>query len=178
MWLFPFKTHYLKTAISREEIRQKMAELVYLSDADYKRTDHHKKYFYGTLSAEDFEFQTIAEENRLVPYCSGTFRGAGDEMYIFLNLKAFRVRRLYVLFLLFLALVLGFAVSEVVSYGTGVLRNPPFFLLLGVIIALSVYLGLRCRNFWRISRNSLDFFRGLLSAEPVNYPEIPIVFRL
>jgi hypothetical protein len=178
MWLFPFKTYYLATSFDRNQIYAALLNLTYLSDATYKKTDQVKKYFYGELSKEDFEFQSIADEKRLVPFVEGTIRGAGNEMYLFMNFKAFRMRRIYLIFFAFIAGCGGYALFDLLRFGTAVFQNPPFFLLLAVSLGLSIFLIIRCRNFWRVQKNSLDFFRGLLDAEIIAYRDVPVVFKL
>jgi hypothetical protein len=178
MWIYPFKTIYLKSSLSREEIKSKMLELVFLSDENYQRSDELKKFFYGTLSNEDFDFQSLDTDNRLTPYAAGYFRGADNEMYIFLHLKGFKSRRLFLVLFAAILIMTGIAITEIVKYGAGVFLNPPFEILLLMLLFLGIFTIRRGQKFKALAENSLRFFRGLLNAEVVRFKDVPIVFRL
>lgn len=178
MWLFPFKTYFLKSPVPRQEIVRIFEDLTFLSDAGYKKRGSEKKYFYGTVSNEDFEFETIAEEQRLTRYFSGFIQGAENEMYITLQVKAFRVRRIYLAFALFVLSCLFIVSLELYHTGLKALGNPPLVLLMAILTGLLAYWIVQCARFWKIQKNSLDFFRGLLQADLVKYKDIPIVFKL
>jgi hypothetical protein len=178
MWIFPFKNYFLQTSVDRARIHQKILELTFLSDAGYKKRDNTKKYFYGTVSQDLFSLQTINEEHRLVPFMEGEVKGVGDDIYLFLRLKAFKFRRLYVLIFLFAFVGAWMLAMEFLHSGISSFQNPPFLLLTLVILAVWFYLLRSCMVFWRIQKNTLDFFRGLLEAEAIDYKKVPIVFKL
>lgn len=178
IWLFPFKTYYLKCGANRETVHQRMLELTFLSDDGYKRTGEGKMFFFGTLGIEDFDVESISTDNRLVDYISGRLKGAGNDMYVILTLKAFKVRRIYLIFLILMLAMTGFAISEFLTWGMAVFRTPTFMLLSVVVLALMGYLIFECSKFWKKQKTSLDFFRGLFEADTVRYKDIPVVFRL
>lgn len=177
MWLFPFKNYYFKTELSRQQITQAVLDLTFLSDQGY-RTDGKRKYFYGELDPESFVLQSIRQEDKLVPYTEARMRGVEDDMYLFLTFKAFKFRRIYIILVAFLMLSIGLLVSDFMEYGKAVFYNPPFYLFLSIILGMSAYLIWRCYQFWRLTSNSINFYRGLFNADLVPYKSIPVVFKL
>lgn len=178
MWFFPFQSYNLKTNLNRFALERLLLDITYLSDENYKKTKNAKQYFYGSVSKEDFSLETIADEHRLVSYVSGTFKGADEDMFVVLHLKAFSFRRIYVVLLLFLILCLGFLVSQLWQYGPLVFKEPTSIIFIAMTIALFGYLFIKCLRFWKIVSNSLSFFKGLFQADLVSKNDIPVVFRL
>lgn len=177
MWLYPFKNYYLQTQMTREEISQNVLNFTFLSDMGYK-PDGNKKYFYGELDPEAFHLQTIEGEDRLVPFTEARMRGVEDEMYLFIVLKAFRYRRIYVVLMAFLLSSFGVFISDLVTFGTAVFYTPPVYLFLSIIVGISIFLLVKCYHFWSKQKNTLDFYRGMFQAELVDFKNVPFVFKL
>jgi hypothetical protein len=178
MWIFPFRNYYLKTSVNRAQIHQKILEHTFLSDAGYRKEGNSRKLFYGTASDELFSLQTINDNDRLVPYIEGEVKGVGHDIYLFLNFKAFRYRRIYVLIFLFGLAGLILLVSQLASGGLSSFQNAPFLLLSMVMLSVCGYIIWSCIVFWRIQKKTLNFFCELLEANPISYSEVHVVFKL
>ncbi|MBS3913302.1 MAG: hypothetical protein KG003_02295 [Bacteroidetes bacterium] len=178
MWLLPFKTYYLRSTLTRKEIEQRILQITFLSDQGYRKTDNSKKYFYGTNSDELFSLQTIIENVDLVPYADGEIKGVDDDTYIYLDLKAFKHQRIFLVLILFALGGLIFLSSQILEYKTAVFSNLPFTIAWIMILGIGGYIGFACNRFWKLVYPSLNFFEVLLDAETIKYSEIPIVFRI
>lgn len=176
MFLFPFQRYFLAASKSRQEILNSLLELTYLSDENFK-SDGKAKFFFGETDNESFALQTISSDDRLTDYAEGRLRGVDHEMYIFLTLKAFKYRRIYIVLLVFLSICLWLLGTDLYDNGLAVFNNPPFYLLAALVLGLTTFMVNKYIKFVRVKKNALLFFCGLFEATEVKKSQIPLVFR-
>jgi hypothetical protein len=176
MFLFPFQRYFLAATKTRKEILESILELTYLSDENFK-TDGKPKFFFGETDNESFALQTISAEDRLTDYAEGRIRGVEHEMYVFLTLKGFKHRRIYLVLLAFLSICLWLLGSDLFENGMAALSNPPFYLLAALVLGLTAFMVNKYIKFVRVKNNALLFFCGLFEATAIKKSEIPLVFR-
>lgn len=177
--LYPFSHVYLRTEMTREEVRDALTALTFLSDEGYKNDPSIKKTFYGSVSEDEFELKSIDKESKLVPDVLGRIVGVEREIYVSLSLRMIRYRRVYALVTLFWLVSFGFAVWDIASrWLSGMPFNLPQWIFLGLLMVIAGLLtGLA--NKFEVKRNySVDFFRGLLDADEVEEKDVPGVFRI
>lgn len=178
MQLYPFKTYYLKTTSSRKDLHDKILQLTFLSDEGFRRTSQSTQYFFGEVSEEEFYLETIDGKNRLVPYVRGHVRGIDTERYIFLSLRGMRHQRFYIVLLIFLALTLGLLLGDLFKFGIANGLLPSMWLALGIVLGISTYIVWLNKQFRKLEKNSLEFFRGMFDADVVPSESVPRVFKL
>ncbi|MEY4003446.1 MAG: hypothetical protein RIT07_1488, partial [Bacteroidota bacterium] len=59
MFLYPFKTIWLKTDVKRAVLSDLILQQTYLSDADYRKKDELTKFFYGLVNENEFVLENI-----------------------------------------------------------------------------------------------------------------------
>jgi hypothetical protein len=176
MFLFPFQRFFLAATKSRQEILNSLLELTYLSDENFK-SDGKPKFFFGETDIESFALQTISADNRLTDYAEGRLKGVDHEMYVFLTLKGFKHRRIYLVLLTFLAICLWLLGTDLYDNGLAAFNNPPFYLLAALVLGLTIFMVNKYIRFVRVKKNALLFFSGLFEATVIKKSQIPLVFR-
>src|SRR5690242_13237779 len=149
MWLYPFKHHYLRSELNRAQIQQKVLEFTFLSDEGYRRTDENPRYFFGTASDQEFSLQTIQNHKNLVPYVEGEIKGVENEIYLFLQLKAWRYRRVFLLLIIFVLICLVVFSNEIFNNGMAAFQSMTFMMLSFILGGCILYLLWVCFVFWR-----------------------------
>ncbi len=178
MMLFPFYSAILKTSLTRSQVSEAILENTFLSDEGYKRTDDKKKFFYGNTSPADFTLEILDSKGHLASFYNGTINGVENEIYVFLNIQAFRYRRIYAVLVIFIVTAFSKLTWDLYSYGINTLFQTTTFLFLGIIVFLVVYLFNIAKSFKKKLQSSIDFFRGMLEAETIDAKEVPIIFKL
>ena len=59
MILYPFKTQFLKTNLTRNQVSAQLIQETFLSDADYKKSNEQTISFFGEVSDQDFTLETV-----------------------------------------------------------------------------------------------------------------------
>lgn len=175
--LYPFKTIIFKTSLTRYEVRDRISSQTYLSDANFKRQDNLKKFFFGEVSEFDFSLQNISNEKRFVQYYKGEIKGVENEVYVFLTAKGLKHRRIYILLLILILLALGFIVNDGLNRGAQIFRDPGFLIGCGVMLLFLSFLTFRFLVFSKRIANTVLYFRGLLDADCVDRNAVPSIFR-
>ena len=65
MFLYPFKTIWLKAGNDRTDLAEKIRQQTYLSDAGYRKSDSNTKIFYGLVNENEFVLENIG--NKRIP---------------------------------------------------------------------------------------------------------------
>jgi hypothetical protein len=176
-FLYPFRTLWLKSSMSREEIEKTVKNHTVLSYARSAKRDG-KAFFFGEVSNEEFWLETIDNTGKLCPFIRCNIKGIDDETYLELELRGFRFARFYAAIVVVLLIMLIFSVKPFIDYGSGAFENPVFVLLPLFFLLLASGLFYFNRRFAQQINTTKDFFRGMLEAEVVSEQEIPLVFKL
>lgn len=177
MWIFPFKNIILKTNLTRQEVADAIEQNTFLSDAGYKRKDELKKFFYGTVSTQEFDLETIDPKAELAGFFEGSIKGVERDIYIFLSIRGFKFRRVFVLLYLFTLSCIGIIASDVAKKGLVAFYQTGTLLFIMITLLLWGYLLFAGYIFGQKARHSIDFFRGMLQADQVQRDAVPIIFR-
>lgn len=177
MLFYPFKSQFLKTALNRNEVAEKLVDQTFLSDAAFKRTNDQPRLFYGEVSSQDFTLETIAQNKGLVNFCTGEIRGSENEIYVLIQLGAWQHRRIFLLFLLLILACFAFLINHLVLFKALYPQTIPAWLLLMTLLALFVTLYIKARNFQRNVASTIGHFCTLWKAEAVSKNQIPLIFR-
>lgn len=175
--LYPFKTIVFKTSLSRFEVKDRITSQTYLSDADFKKKDSFKKFFFGEVSEFDFSLQNISNEKRFVQFYDGQIKGVENEVYVFITAKAMRYRRIYAALAILVLLAIGFIANDAFHRGARVLKDPGFVTGCLMLLVFIAFLITRFRIFNTRIANTIQYFRGLLEADCVEEHEVPSIFR-
>ena len=177
MLLYPFKTQFLKTNLTRIQVAEKLVQHTFLSDADYQKTDDQPKHFFGEVSEQDFTLETITQQKSLVNFCTGEIRGSDNEIYILLQLGAWQHRRIFLLFALLILACLTFLTNHLVLYKALYPQTLAAWLLLGTFIALLTTLLSKAKKFQNDAPQTVSYFADLLQAEPIEKNQVPLIFQ-
>jgi hypothetical protein len=177
MWLFPFHDTILKTNLDRFQVSKEIAFNTFLSDAGYKKSDGAQKFYFGTVSEDEFDLESIAGNQKLVNYCSGTIRGVENEIYIFCRFGAFRYRRIYIGMILFLLVAFSKLAFDFVKYGLQGMGQTFSILLFIIFCALLAFMVYSCSQFAKKRQASVDFFRGMTQSDVIQDADVPRIFR-
>ncbi|MFN4915251.1 MAG: hypothetical protein ACK5FT_08015 [Sphingomonadales bacterium] len=174
MFLYPFKTIWLKTGSGREDIAGSILQQTYLSDAGYKKSDNLTKFFYGLVNENEFVLENIG--NRRIPeFFEGDIVGVGDETYVKLRMGALKHVRIYILYWLLLIAGMFFLIRAMFGLDT---VDIPIQSIFGVVMLfLAGYGYYFTRQFHQKVQSGIDFFRGLLQAEVISGDEVPPIFK-
>jgi len=174
MFLYPFKTIWLKTHTERSVIADRIIQQTYLSDVGYKKIDRFTKYFYGLANENEFVLENIGNK-RIPAFYEGDILGVGEETYVKIRIGALKHIRIYILFWLLLSMGLFFWIRGLLGLDT--VDSGIMYVFTGILMAL---LGYGCFFTWQFQRkltSGIDFFRGLLSADRVNGNDVPAIFK-
>lgn len=177
MLFYPFKSQFLKTALNRNEVAEKLVDQTFLSDAAFKRTNDQPRLFYGEVSSQDFTLETIAQNKGLVNFCTGEIRGSENEIYVLIQLGAWQHRRIFLLFLLLILACFAFLINHLVLFKSIYPQTIPAWLLLMTLVALFTTLYTKARSFQRSKASTIAHFCTLWKAEPVTKNQVPLIFR-
>jgi hypothetical protein len=177
MFLYPFKTQFLKTELNRNQVADILTTQTFLSDANFKKTDSNPRAFYGEISNQDFTLETIEDKQRLVNFCTGEIRGSENEVYILLQLGAWQHRRIFLLFLILILSCTVLLAKHLWLFQSFYPQNFAAWLLLLTNIALFIALYVKAKNFHARLKSTIDFFSQLWLAKTINPTEVPHLFR-
>lgn len=173
MFLYPFKTIWLKTDVKRAVLSDLILQQTYLSDADYRKKDELTKFFYGLVNENEFVLENI-KNTRLPGFVEGDILGVDDETYVKIRLGAFRHIRIYMLYVLIVLAGLFFWTRA--AMGIDIVDSTVFLTFSGVMFALLAYCFHFLFQFSRKARAGEDFFRGLLQGEVIGKNSVPSIF--
>ncbi|MEK0420472.1 MAG: hypothetical protein RLZZ161_323 [Bacteroidota bacterium] len=174
MFLYPFKTIWLKTTADRAVIADKIIQQTYLSDAGYRKTDNLTKFFYGLANENEFVLENIGNK-RIPSFYEGDILGVGEETYVKVRMGAIKHIRIYILYLLLLATGLVFWLRGML--GMDLVDNQIMLVFSSILLLLLGYGYYFIRQFQRKLTSGIDFFRGLLSADNITADEVPAIFK-
>jgi len=177
MFLYPFKTQFLKTELNRNQVADILTTQTFLSDANFKKTDSNPRAFYGEISNQDFTLETIEDKQRFVNFCTGEIRGSENEVYILLQLGAWQHRRIFLLFLILILSCTVLLAKHLWLFQNFYPQNFAAWLLLLTNIALFIALYVKAKNFHARLKSTTDFFSQLWSAKAIHQTEVPQLFR-
>ncbi len=175
MFLYPFKTVWLRTEGNRAELSELILQQTYLSDADYRKKDQLTKFFYGLVNDREFVLENI-KNTRLPGFVEGDILGVEDETYVKLKLGALKHTRMYVLYLIILLAGLFFWARA--ALGIDTVDSTVFLTFSGVLLALIAYCLYFLFQFSRKAAAGVDFFRGLLQGEVISKRQVPAIFLI
>lgn len=177
MFGYPFKTIYLKSNLTRNELESNLKELTYLSDDNFKK-DKNKKYtFYGEISNQDFTIETLEPQKNTANFITGLFRGVENDTFIILRIGALKHRRIFVLFFAAIATILGFLLHDFYLYPAYSLKNAFFLSLLALEIIMMGIVWVKYNNFNRSVPETKQIFTDLWSATEISKNQLPIIFN-
>lgn len=174
MFLYPFKTIWLKTGSGREELADKIMEQTFLSDAGYRKSDNMTKFFYGIVNKDEFVLENIGNK-RIPSFFEGDILGVGEETYIKLRMGALKHTRVYVLYCVLL--ITGFFFWLRGILGLDNVDVQIMYAFSTIMIFLLGYAYYFVRQFQRKMSHGIDFFRGLFSADRISGNEVPAIFK-
>jgi len=174
MFLYPFKTIWLKAHTDRADIADKIIQQTYLSDAGYKKTDGLTKFFYGLANENEFVLENIGNP-RIPAFYEGDILGVEEETYVKIRIGTLKHTRMYVLYCLLL--LMGFIFWLRGLLGMDTVDTNIMYIFSGVLIILLGYGYYFIWQFQRKLASGIDFFRGLLSADIVSGNDVPAIFK-
>ena len=175
MFLYPFKTIWLKTSAERQVLADLIVQQTYLSDADYRKRDKMAKFFYGMVNENEFMLENIGN-NRIPDFFEGDRVGVGEETYVKLKIGALKHSRLY--FLYWAILLVGMVFWFRALFGIDTVDAGIAYAFSGIVLFLLGYGFYFLRQFHLKTTSGIDFFRGLLQAEWIKIQDVPSIFRL
>jgi hypothetical protein len=197
MFAYPFQYLYLKSALTRTELAERLTQVSYLSDENYKKTSQNTSVFFGEVSPIDFNLEHISKKQQSVNFVRGKFLGADSDMYVKIRLGAWQHQRVYFMLVATLFTMLGFLIYYVMQepqgfrypqeyyqlYGynsseTAYNLGTPLALIMEAIIAIiAIIIGFKYRNFRSNILPTVNYLKGLWEADVVLTHEVPLIFR-
>jgi hypothetical protein len=197
MFAYPFQYLYLKTALTRTELAERLTQVSYLSDENYKKTSQNTSVFFGEVSPIDFNLEHISKKQQSVNFVRGKFLGADSDMYVKIRLGAWHHQRVYFMLVATLFTMLGFLIYYVIQepqgfrypqeyyqlYGynsseTAYNLGTPLALIMEAIMAIiAIIIGFKYRNFRSNILPTVNYLKGLWEADVVLTHEVPLIFR-
>ncbi len=194
MFGYPFSIHYLKTAVSRNMIAERLTNKTYLSDLDYKKTPG-EKYFYGEVSNFDFSLESISKNQQLSNFAEGRILGAENDMYVELKLGSFQHQRLFFLLFSLFVVLFGFNIYYAAQEPQGFQYPEQFYQMYGydtniflynlttpislVLIALQLIIGvsifIKYKNHKKSIPKTISWFNDLWNATEIDKSQVPSV---
>lgn len=177
MFLYPFKTQFLKTEMDRYQVAATLTQETFLSDANFKKNDAKPRAFYGEISNQDFTLETIEDGNRLVNFCTGEIRGSENEVYVLIQLGAWQHRRIFLLFTILILATIVLLAQHLLLFKSFYPQNIAAWLLTATAIGLVITLYRKAKSFNKSLNSSVEFFKNLWNATPISASEVPLIFR-
>ena len=174
MFLYPFRTIWLKAGNDRTDLAEKIRQQTYLSDAGYRKSDNMTKIFYGLVNENEFVLENIGNK-RIPQFFEGDIVGVGEETYVKIRMGALKHIRMYVLYGLLLLTGLIFWLRGLLGVDT--VDANIMYAFTGIVIILFGYGYFFTMQFQRKLSPGIEFFRGLLSADRVSEDEVPAIFK-
>jgi hypothetical protein len=194
MFGYPFSIHYLKTNLSRNEIADRLTNITFLSDLNYKKTPG-EKWFYGEVSQFDFSLESIAKQSKHSNFAEGRILGADNDMYIELKLGSFQHQRMYIIFFSLLLILFGFNMYYAAQDPQGFQYSELFYQMYGydtniflynlstpislVLITLQLVIGasifIKYKNHRKSIPNTISWFNELWNATEIQKSQVPTV---
>lgn len=182
MFGYPFKTVYLKSNLNRQQIQSQLESYTFLSDANYKNTNHQEKTFYGEISNQDFKIETITKKKPLVNFLHGEIKGIENETYIITRLGSLEHQRIYFLFLSVFAVCTAFLLEALYKstnyYAPNFFSNPMQTTMLVIELILFLIIYSKYRSFKRNLNTTINFISEIWSAQEIKKEDVPLVFHL
>jgi hypothetical protein len=197
MFAYPFQYLYLKSALTRTELAERLTQVSYLSDENYKKTSQNTSVFFGEVSPIDFNLEHISKKQKSVNFVRGKFLGADSDMYVKIRLGAWQHQRVYFMLVATLFTMLGFLIYYVMQepqgfrypqeyyqlYGynsseTAYNLGTPLALIMEAIMAIiAIIIGFKYRNFRNNIQPTVNYLKGLWEADAVLKHEVPLIFQ-
>jgi len=197
MTIFPFKTIFLKSSLTRETIATNLKENTYLSDANFNKSETQKVLFYGEISEFDFSLETLNKKSNMVRFIQGKILGIENDLYLSIQFGAFKYRRVYTLMLLVICSLLatniyyclqnphGFNYPEEFyqQYGYDYseflfnLTTPISLCLTSLTLLLLLYTLSLSNKFFKQTSNTIHHLNELFHSHLVTAIEVPLIFR-
>jgi hypothetical protein len=197
MFAYPFQYLYLKTALTRTELAERLTQVSYLSDENYKKTNQNTSVFFGEVSPIDFNLEHISKKQQSVNFVRGKFLGADSDMYVKIRLGAWQHQRVYFMLVATLFTMLGFLIYYVMQEPQGFrypqeyyqlygynssemaynLRTPLALIMEAIIAIIAIIIGFKYRNFRSNILPTVNYLKGLWEADVVPTHEVPLIFR-
>ena len=197
MFAYPFQYLYLKSALTRTELAERLTHVSYLSDENYKKTSQNTSVFFGEVSPIDFNLEHISKKQKSVNFVRGKFLGADSDMYVKIRLGAWQHQRVYFMLVATLFTMLGFLIYYVMQepqgfrypqeyyqlYGynsseTAYNLGTPLALIMEAIMAIiAIIIGFKYRNFRSNILPTVNYLKGLWEADVVLTHEVPLIFQ-
>ncbi len=196
MQLLPVATRYYKLEYSRKVFVEKLTQLTFLSDKNFK-SDKNKTYtFYGDISDYDFYLENIQSNPQTTTILDGRILGVENEIYLRITHRLWAKTTTPVL--LFLTILLSTAVfihtwlSQYLWYASinpkpGYLtktyssnfypENPLAFAVAIAIIAMAWLYNKKLNEFKKQIHNSENYLKNTLQTTKINRSQLPVVFR-
>ena len=197
MFAYPFQYLYLKSALTRTELAERLTHVSYLSDENYKKTSQNTSVFFGEVSPIDFNLEHISKKQKSVNFVRGKFLGADSDMFIKIRLGAWQHQRVYFMLVATLFTMLGFLIYYIMQepqgfrypqeyyqlYGynsseTAYNLGTPLALIMEAIMAIiAIIIGFKYRNFRNSIQPTVNYLKGLWEADVVLKHEVPLIFQ-
>jgi hypothetical protein len=197
MFAYPFQYLYLKSALTRTELAERLTHVSFLSDENYKKTSQNTSVFFGEVSPIDFNLEHISKKQQSVNFVRGKFLGADSDMFVKIRLGAWQHQRVYFMLVATLFTMLGFLIYYVMQepqgfrypqeyyqlYGynsseTAYNLGTPLALIMEAIMAIiAIIIGFKYRNFRNNLLPTVNYLKGLWEADVVLTHEVPLIFR-
>jgi hypothetical protein len=197
MILFPFKTIFLKSSVSRKQIETNLKENTYLSDANFNKSETQKVLFYGEISEFDFSLETLNKKSNMVRFIQGKILGIENDLYLSIQFGAFKYRRVYTLLMLVICSLLGTNIYYCLQNPHGFnypeefyqqygydyseflfnLTTPISLCLSSLTLLLLLYTVSLSSKFFKQTSNTIHYLNELFQSHLVTAIEVPLVFR-
>jgi hypothetical protein len=197
MFAYPFQYLYLKSALTRTELAERLTHVSFLSDENYKKTSQNTSVFFGEVSPIDFNLEHISKKQQSVNFVRGKFLGADSDMFVKIRLGAWQHQRVYFMLVATLFTMLGFLIYYVMQEPQGFrypqeyyqlygynssemaynLRTPLALIMEAIIAIIAIIIGFKYRNFRSNILPTVNYLKGLWEADVVLTHEVPLIFR-
>ncbi len=197
MFAYPFQYLYLKSALTRTELAERLTHVSYLSDENYKKTSQHTSVFFGEVSPIDFNLEHISKKQKSVNFVRGKFLGADSDMYVKIRLGAWEHQRVYFMLVATLFTMLGFLIYYIMQEPQGFrypqeyyqlygynsseiaynLRTPLALIMESIMAIIAIIIYFKYRNFRTNIQPTVNYLKGLWEADVVLKHEVPLIFR-
>lgn len=197
MFGYPFQYIYLKSELSRRELEQRLLNVTFLSDANFKKQSQNPSVFFGEVSNIDFNLEHISKKQQGVNFVRGQFLGADNEMYTRVRLGAWQNQRIYFLLIAMFLTLFGFLVHYVSQAPHGFrypeeyyqlygynsselaynLKMPLALIMQSFMAIIAIIMLVKFRNFRKSMNSTIQYLKGLWDAELITKHEVPLLFR-
>jgi len=194
-WL-PVAVRYYKINYDRNSLVERLTQLTFLSDSNFK-ADKNKTYsFYGDISSADFYLLNIQKEPETTTLLDGRILGLENEIYLKITHRLWEKTTTPVLFLLTIVLTsvtffhawlsqyLWYASINPTpgyltkTYSSSLIPENPLAFVVVAAIGVMVFLYKKKLNeFQKQLHQSKAYFLKTFQATSINKTDLPLVFR-